>query len=137
MVIHKAKTKSIECEKLSFEKQFELKRGFIDITICEMSKETSIEAPNVTISTKRDESNMGLSFYDNKKIFYLPIDVAEKFPNLTFYSAWGCSIKEISKLNFKGMKHLKQLRLTINQIEIIDNDTFQDAVALEILLLGE
>jgi Leucine-rich repeat (LRR) protein len=102
-----------------------------------MRVETSINVPNVTISNKCEEFNSGFNFNYNKKIFYLPIDVAEKFPYLTVYGASDCSVKEISKLNFNGLKNLNILELSNNQIEKIDSDTFQDLVALEKLDLGE
>jgi hypothetical protein len=134
MIIHKTKAENVGCEKLTIYNEQNI---VTRLKVCDMSEKTSINAPNVTISTKRDESISGLNFNYNRKIFYLPIDVAEKFPYLTNYGAMACSISKISKLNFNGLNKLKHLWLFDNQIEKIDSDTFQDLVALETLDLGE
>lgn len=103
---------------------------------CSMMATTSINEPNVTIST-RDESVQGLEFTDNKKIFHLPINVVDSFPNLLGYDGHGCNIKEISLQNLKGLSKLNQLFLQGNQLEKISSNTFDDLVALQELCLRE
>lgn len=101
-----------------------------------MNGTTSIDEQNVTISTS-DVSMGGLSFHNNKKIVFLPINVGEKFPNLINYNAAYCSVKEVLKLNFKNLNKLKTLALHYNQIEKIGTETFSDLTSLEELNLSK
>lgn len=104
---------------------------------CGMMETTSIDETKVTISSKRNVSVEGLTFSFNRKIFFLPENVNNNFPNLKIYFAENCSIKAISKENFEGLNKLKILRLLFNQIEKISSETFNDLVAIEYLYLGE
>jgi Leucine-rich repeat (LRR) protein len=103
---------------------------------CKMDKTTSIDFPNTTIS-KRDEKIVRLTFYKNKKIFFLPENVSASFPNLTTYDASECNITEIWKKNFQGLSKLNSLSLNNNQIKMIATDTFVDLTLLALLYLGE
>lgn len=99
---------------------------------CHMMHTTTINEPGATISSRdEDEAMAGLSFYTNMKIFYLPESVDGIFPNLMGYSAPFCFVKEISKVNFQGLKKVKFLYLQYNQIEKIPSNTFEDLVELE------
>lgn len=107
-----------------------------DAKTCWMRTTTSINEPDVTISTK-DESVHGLVLYYNKKIFHLPIQVDETFPNLLAYTAHDCgNIKQVSKKHFRGLTKLKFLSLEENQIELIMSETFDELTSLEVLRLG-
>lgn len=99
-----------------------------------MDQTTSIDAADVTIST-RNNSIKALVLQDNKKIFFLPVRVGEKFPNLQGYTAYGCSIKVISRENFETLGNLEYLELGGNQIETISSDTFSSLKNLENLML--
>lgn len=100
-----------------------------------MKSKIIIDEYNETISTK-DDAILALSFYTNKKIQYLPVKVAESFPNLIAYGADNTSVKEISKENFKGLTKLRTLGLIGTEIEKIYSDTFEDLVNVEVLWLG-
>lgn len=99
-------------------------------------KKTTIDEVNVIISTN-DNTVKALELETNKNIFFLPVKVAENFPNLVGYSAWECSLKEISKENFAGLNKLKILELSRNAIEAIADDTFADLTDLSYLYLCE
>lgn len=71
----------------------------------------------------------------NKKIFFLPIKVADSFPNLVVLSAWGCSLTKISKENIKDLRKLTFYTLTGNKIENIPSDAFEGLTSLEWLWL--
>ena len=75
----------------------------------------SISDTNVKISNS-DSSLHGLSFYKNRDIFYLPVDVAKSFPNLIAYDASETSVKEIYKDNFRKLRNLRSLSLRRNTI---------------------
>lgn len=70
-----------------------------------MQSTTQINETDAIISTRND-SILGLTMTGNKKLFYLPIQIDEKFPSLMAYEAPRCSIKEIFKRNFKKLSNL-------------------------------
>lgn len=75
-------------------------------------------------------------FTRNKKIEYLPANIAEKFANVYTILAANCSIKSVSKENFQGLQFLRRVVLENNQIERIDSDTFTDLEALSTIDLS-
>lgn len=96
----------------------------------------SINAPGDVFSSDYDESIEALSYEGNKKVFYLPNKVGEKFPLLLSYYAM-CSVKEIFRENFIGLNQLQGLRLDDNQIEKISSDTFKDLTSLRMVKLSK
>lgn len=103
---------------------------------CLMDETTTIDEENKKISTY-DETVTGLFLRVNRKISFLPIDVAENFPNLEAYNAVLCSITKISKRNFKDLSKLKAFYLYGNQIEKIPTDALNDLNELEFLSLSK
>ena len=99
-----------------------------------MQISTIINATDVEVSA-RDESINVLNFNYNKKIFYLPIKVSEKFPSLEVYYAFSCSLTTISKANFAGLSRLRVLDLSVNQIEKLRSDTFEGLETMDTLYL--
>lgn len=79
----------------------------------------------------------GFNVQGNVQLNYLPTDVGERFPNVKIFDAGSCSIKAISKANFKKMGNLRTLWLGYNQIEEIHRGTFEDLKSLKSLFLGE
>jgi Leucine-rich repeat (LRR) protein len=132
--IHEVTSKQVACEKID---TFDIGGRFGKALTCSMTKTTSINETKVTISSKRDISVEGLTFSVNEKIFFLPENVDNNFPNLRIYCADNCSIKAVSKENFEGLNKLKFLLLQSNQIEKISSETFNDLVAIEFLVLGK
>lgn len=104
---------------------------------CFMSNTTVINSPAVVLGSEKDETIKWISFSTNKKIEYLPVSVSVKYTNLTCYMAYRCSIKAISRENFRDMSHLSLLYLYSNQIEEIKSETFLDLKKLSVLLLGK
>jgi acid phosphatase class B len=104
---------------------------------CDMDGTTKIDSLGFAIVSTKDETVAAIQFARNKKVFFLPEKANEKFPNLVLYSANECSIKAISKINFKGLKNLKSLYLYQNQIEKILSDTFEDLTSLKEIELRE
>lgn len=101
---------------------------------CYMTQTTSIDERNVTISNF-DDSVKALKLNNNKKNFYLPVQIDKRLPNILAINAAYCSIKEIFKDNFNGLDKLIVLLLENNQIEKIPNDVFKDLKSLEQLWL--
>jgi Leucine-rich repeat (LRR) protein len=79
----------------------------------------------------------GLDFHENKKILYLPVGLQQVFPSLYVLDAISCSVVELSKANFQGLKQLSYLWLRDNQIEFIESGTFRDLDSLVDLDLSE
>lgn len=125
------KAKEVLCEKVN-DYAWEYNVG--TVKTCLMNETTSIDEPSVIISS-RDDSMFGFWLFNNKQIHNLPTGVSEKFPNLLGYNAGFCSIKEISRENFKGLTKLKLLFLHYTQIEKISSETFSDLKSLETLAL--
>lgn len=104
---------------------------------CFMHIATLIDSPGSTFSSASDETVTGLTFYTNKKVFYLPTRLDSTFPSLTHLSGMSCSIRTLSKESFQNLTKLVSLSLTKNEIKTVASDTFQDLVSLEELGLGE
>jgi Leucine rich repeat len=131
-LILESKAKFIDCEEtntIEFEKT--------SVLVCDMTNRTEIDSYAAMITATRNKSITGLSFTNNENIFFLPENVAEKFPNLLLYTAAKCSIKEVSCQNFKGLKYLKWLILQHNQIEKIKSNTFEDLQELDWIALSK
>lgn len=102
-----------------------------------MTGSTIIDSQGFRIASAKNETIGGLDFELNKNVSFLPVYVNEAFPDLVTFFASSCSIKTISKENFRNLSKLKVLCLNNNQIEIIQNDVFKDLTSLERLTLGE
>lgn len=119
--------KKIECEEFDDEKW----STYGSLKTCYMKKAIKIRKDDSLITSEPDHSVNGLAFLANKKVHFLPINIAESFPNLLGLSSWGCPIKIISRKHLKNLHKLKLLNLGRNKIEIIKKDTFKDLRSLE------
>jgi Leucine-rich repeat (LRR) protein len=90
-----------------------------------------IDSKHFVLANGRNESINGLSFPANKKVEFLPTKIANVFPNLEAFSAYACSIREISKENFVGLSKLEFLDLHYNQIKTIRSGTFEGLSSLK------
>lgn len=126
--------KKVSCESVSGQS---LMAGHSTQSTCFMTRVTIIDSQGFRIASTTDEAIEGLEFEFNRKVSFLPVYIHEAFPNLVTFSAPSCSLKAISKENFKNLSKLKLLVLNDNQIEIIQNDVFKDLTSLEKLNLGE
>lgn len=131
--LNKFDAKTIACENVALTLWIS---PVITNKTCNMRVTTSINDSTTTIST-RDDSVNALDFAINNKIYFLPIQINETFPNLLTFNAYKCSLRQISKENFSGLKKLIKLYLYSNQIEEITSESFEDLVSLEELWLRE
>lgn len=104
---------------------------------CCLITDTPINTTNFFIAGLKDDTVRLLDLSRNRNIKFLPICVGYKFPNMVFYEAERCTIKEISKFNFQNLFHLRKLNLIGNMLATIQSDTFYDLVSLRTLLLGK
>lgn len=78
-----------------------------------------------------DDTITELNIEWNRKILFLPVEVADSFPNLKMYSVRQCAIKKITRENFANLRKLLWLYFFSIPIETIYDDTFEDLVMLE------
>lgn len=97
-------------------------------------QQASINSEEVTIWPV-DLSVGALELQRNTKIVFLPVEVANTFPNLKVYSAYYLNLRTISKANFKGLKKVVLVHLHENKIGSIPADTFEDMTSLETIHL--
>lgn len=96
-----------------------------------------IDVDDMKIRNIYDTATHGLWFKKNDDVKYLPIELSKSFPKLKMLDANSCSIKKISKTNFKGLKELSGLFLDDNLIVAIHSDTFKDLTSLQWLSISE
>lgn len=109
--------------------------GFV--SACFMRTTTTIDAPGYIIDPEHLPLLKAVTFYTNKKIHFLPVEMSQAFTDLVVISASECSIRSIFKKNFEGLTSLKYLWLAHNQIVAVPSDAFDDLEALVQLSLGE
>lgn len=125
--------REIPCEKFDMTSWENLGK----LLTCDMEGEKRIDTPYFKISSPRQGNVQAITFGNNKKIDYLPLDTFKTYPNLLVFGAWNCSIKSIHKGNFQYLDRLKIIFLHHNQLETINSDTFEDLLNLEFLSLGK
>lgn len=103
---------------------------------CEFDEAIDITNPS-TLSNSVNENVTELLMNHKKKIHYLPQEASVAFPNIHAINAYGCSVKSLNKLNFKGLTKLGSVHLDKNQIETIDENSFDDTVDLGNLYLND
>lgn len=120
--------------------------GYEPAVTCEMHRYTIIKDTTYTIlnpllTLKNDELKLQwfstVKFSYNENIEFLPISPHQIFPNIMYYYADGCRIREISKRNFENLVHLETVRLQKNQIHAVLSDTFKGLINLKELDLGK
>ena len=97
--------------------------------------QTFISSDQTVIS--RHENVTALSFRENQRILFLPIDISVSFPGLVAMSANRCSLKTIRRECFKFLRHLVALFLFDNFIETIKDGTFSNLESLELIDLSK
>lgn len=100
-------------------------------------RSTVIDSKDFLITSDRDVTVEYFNAEDNMKNEYLPTNIGETFPNLLGLNAHNCSIKEITRENFRGLNKLRTLILANNQIETIEDDTFDFIPAVRGIFLSE
>lgn len=83
------------------------------------------------ISASRDEKIERLNAEYCRLMEYIPLGISDRFPNLIEIKIQRSSVKKVSKDVFAGLRKLKLLNLESNQIQTIDENSFNDLVSLE------
>lgn len=120
--------KQISCEKVI---NYEYADDIGSQKACVLKKVTVIDSLGFTFAPEKNDSIRGIDFSDNKKISFLPFKLHKTFPRMLVIAASSCSIKAISRENFKNLKVLRGLWLRNNQIETIPSNTFEDLTSID------
>lgn len=94
-----------------------------------------IDGEDFDVGSEVDNAVEVFGVTTDTKLNFLPRDVGKKFPNLDSYSATECGLKIIRSHYFKGMKKLKTLDLSENDISTIEPGAFKDLKKLDQLHL--
>lgn len=105
------------------------------LTITCYADSVEIDSTGYSFSHQKNESVGAIFMAFNKKIRFLPENPAEVFPSIEAYDAGTCAIQALSKNNFKALSKMERIFLDNNEIETIDNDTFEDLFLLQFLYL--
>lgn len=130
LVSNEATAMQISCESKRVAPQY----GFYEKS-CFMQTHTRIDSDDTTIVP--DSTVSAVAFGGNKKISFLPVELASSFPMLKRFGAVDCSVRSVAKVHFKGLKMLENLFLDGNQIQKIPSDAFEDLVALKNLHMSK
>jgi Leucine-rich repeat (LRR) protein len=88
------------------------------------------------INSTSDTEIQGFDIYNKIDVEFIPENLSEKFPNLIGINVFNCSIKTVTKTNFKGLNKLVIIGLSNNKIETIESGTFKDTTKVEKLALA-
>ena len=95
-----------------------------------------VDSEGFTIASSRDKEMKALSIENNKKVKFLPENIADLYLELVAYHVQECSIHTVNDKHFKGLTKLEDLSLSNNEIELIARDSFKDLTNLEKLNLA-
>lgn len=100
-----------------------------------MSDNTTIRSPK-TMAEWNPRIEV-LYIWKNKKVSYLPVDLYSSFHDLKLIIAYSCSLKAVSRENFRNLTKVFKVNLDNNQIRRIRRGTFSDLISLRELYLRE
>jgi hypothetical protein len=106
----------------------------LNLSTCDLSSQT-IDQPNISFSSNDSTVTVLIANF-NKKMKFIPENIAEKLPYLERIEFDGDALKLIEKKHFRGLRGLKYLSLDSNQIETIEKGSFDDLEKLKILGLN-
>lgn len=130
--------KEIESQEVVCEKYADYSHFFtLPLDVCLMNGTTAIDDNNFVIGDLKDVEVEGIDFSKNKRIEYLPYKIHLQFPNLMFYEASSCSIKQVTKQNFEQLIRLKRIDLSFNKIQKLSGNTFNGLANLLRIFLCE
>ncbi|KAL7015703.1 hypothetical protein ACKWTF_016612 [Chironomus riparius] len=107
---------------------------------CAVQVNLMITVKNTKIQSVRGSHNAGKSNNDvtglsirDKKMQYMPSNLADKFKNLIAMRIRQGKLKEISQSDFKTFPKLRYLNLDANDLEVLDDDLFDFNPLLEVI----
>lgn len=101
-----------------------------------INEHESILSHDFEIDSEKLPYVKALNIKPNSRIRFLPVFVANTFPNLIAYGASNCSLTEISDESFKYLYKLQFILLQNHRISIITSNAFANLKRLKYLYLG-
>lgn len=103
--------------------------GIGDLYTC--NGENTVETENNSITSiegshQKHKTNKGVKALqvDRRTWNYLLDGVGHFFPNIVNLQVMRCKLKRLSKKNFKGLSKIEYLNFRINDLQVIEEDTF-------------
>ncbi|XP_070507833.1 uncharacterized protein MCAP_0864-like [Chironomus tepperi] len=114
--------------------------AFINQYTCVVQVNLMITAKNTAINLVRGSHNSGKNNNDitglsirDKRMQYMPANLADKFKNLIAMRIRNGKLKEVSQSDFKSFPKLRYLNLDANDLEVLDDDLFEFNPLLEVI----
>jgi len=105
----------------------------VQVNVMITAKNTEIQSVRGTHkSGKYNNDVTGLSIRD-KRMEYMPSNLADKFKNLVAMRIRQGKLKEVSQNDFKSFPKFRYLNLDANDLEVLDDDLFQFNPLLEVI----
>jgi insulin-like growth factor-binding protein complex acid labile subunit len=109
-----------------------------DLMSCEIDSDFDIETQRFKIKPSPELSKVKrFNVKGNRKVKYLPENLAELMPNLFEVSVVDSGLLGVTRKNFDGLNQLKSINLSGNNIKHLEPDTFENLESLENLNLAE
>lgn len=94
--------------------------------LCMLNSATNISEAGLFFSNAENDDVRMFVAEDAEGIEFLPINIAETFPNLIFIRIERCSLQYLNSLSFHKLHGLLRLQVQENLVESIDKNTFDD-----------
>lgn len=92
-----------------------------------MSPSSDVNITVLHADNHRDVYIMDAKF-ESSYVFYIPVQIFDKFPKLTQLDIGGVHLKEINQEDFSNAKYLTLLRASYNRIKSLDANIFDGAL---------
>lgn len=91
-----------------------------------VNKFVEISTRGYKLDIFRNQSVHAFSLNLNRKVKFIPVNVGVIFPWIITFDGGFCSLHEISKADFKGLRRLQALYLHYNEIDGLGMDVFEE-----------
>lgn len=95
-----------------------------------------IDSQSVYINSPHDTKVLGFLVSNEKYVKFVPMNVAEKYPNLIAFEIYNSSLTSISRQTLSKLHSLLYFNVGGNQITMIESQAFQYQTRLELLDLA-